>query len=85
MRENYFSSATLVAYLSKSSSISITYNKDVDGDPISGFGSSGVEIYAPGMRNPYGITLHSNGKLYGTDNGPNGGFGDMVRQFCHAI
>jgi glucose/arabinose dehydrogenase len=34
-----------------------------------------VSVYAPGMRNPYDIVFHSNGKFYGTDNGPNAGYG----------
>jgi glucose/arabinose dehydrogenase len=34
-----------------------------------------VEIYAYGLRNPYDIVFHSNGKLYNTDNGPNVGYG----------
>ena len=29
-----------------------------------------VEIYAAGMRNPYDLVLHSNGRIYATDNGP---------------
>jgi hypothetical protein len=32
-------------------------------------------VFASGLRNPYGIVLHSNGKLYSTDNGPNAGYG----------
>jgi len=70
--DTILSAATLVAHLSR---------PDYDGDVIldangvqeSGFG---VEIFATGERNPFDITLHSNGKLYGTDNGPNFGFGE---------
>lgn len=29
-----------------------------------------VEVYASGLRNPYDLLLHSNGKIYATDNGP---------------
>lgn len=46
-----------------------TYADDVDqvgGD---------VEVYASGFRNPYDLIWHSNGNLYGTDNGPNAGYG----------
>jgi hypothetical protein len=50
----------------------ITYDADDDGTPISGIG---IEIFCSGLRNPFGITLHSNGYLYGTDNGPNLGYG----------
>lgn len=45
---------------------------DKSEDQKSGFG---VEVFASGMRNPFDITLHSNGLLYGTENGANFGFG----------
>lgn len=47
----------------------ITY--DDQGNPISG----DVEVFAPGQRNSFDIVLHSNGKLYATDNGPNDKYG----------
>lgn len=31
-----------------------------------------VSVYAAGTRNPYDLVLHSNGKIYATDNGPGG-------------
>lgn len=34
-----------------------------------------VQVYASGLRNPYDLVFHSNGLLYGTDNGPNAGYG----------
>lgn len=34
-----------------------------------------VSAYAVGLRNPYDIVIHSNGKIYSTDNGPNAGLG----------
>ena len=30
-----------------------------------------VRVYASGFRNPYDLVIHSNGRLYATDNGPN--------------
>jgi hypothetical protein len=36
---------------------------------------SHVEVYAAGVRNAFGLELHSNGRVYTTDNGPNFGFG----------
>ena len=42
---------------------------DDDVDQISG----DVAVYAPGLRNPYDLVLHSNGQIYATDNGPMGG------------
>lgn len=35
------------------------------------------KVYASGMRNSFGMTLHTNGEVYATDNGPNAGFGDF--------
>lgn len=52
----------------------IEYDKPDDGVPI----TAGVEVFASGERNPFGICLHSNGYLYGTDNGPNLGYGEML-------
>jgi glucose/arabinose dehydrogenase len=31
-----------------------------------------VEVYGAGTRNPYDLVVHTNGKIYATDNGPNG-------------
>lgn len=35
------------------------------------------KTYATGFRNTFAMTLHTNGNLYATDNGPNAGFGDF--------
>lgn len=37
--------------------------------------SGDVRVYASGIRNCFGMTLHANGQIYATDNGPNIGFG----------
>lgn len=72
-KENYFSSSTVVAELSDPQFDGIiSYDKDDDGKPVSG---RGIEVYAPGVRNSFSMVLHSNGYLYGTDNGPNAGYG----------
>jgi N-acetylneuraminic acid mutarotase len=34
-----------------------------------------VAVHAPGLRNPYDLVLHTNRRLYATDNGPNTTFG----------
>lgn len=79
MRDNFFSAALLVANLGAPGfNGSLTYNAPIDGDPVTGYGSNGVEIFAPGLRNPYGVVMHSNGYIYATDNGPNPNFGDMA-------
>jgi glucose/arabinose dehydrogenase len=73
-KDNVLSSATLVAYLSDPNFDGvITYDANDDGNMKSGFG---VEIFASGSRNPYDLVLHSNGYLYGTDNGADIGYGD---------
>jgi len=77
-KENYFSAATNVAYLSDPDFNGFSkYDRQDDGIPI----TKGVEVFASGERNPFGICLHSNGYLYGTDNGPNIGYGKM-KQGC---
>ncbi|UCG33621.1 MAG: PQQ-dependent sugar dehydrogenase, partial [Phycisphaerales bacterium] len=43
-------------------------------DPAFG-GIGDVEVYAPGLRNPYGMCLHSNGHIYIEDQGGNEGLG----------
>ena len=77
--ENYFSAAILVANMGRPNFNGfITYDAKNNGNPVNGTGPNGVEVFASGLRNPYGIVLHSNGHLYATDNGPNPGFGDMA-------
>jgi len=74
MNENYFSASTIVANIGEPCfEGTITYSSDIGGRPTKGFGPTGVEVFAPGTRNPFGIVMHSNGYLYGTDNGPNPG------------
>ena len=73
-KDNVLSSSTLVAHLSDPNFDGfITYDAADDGNMKSGFG---VEIFAYGNRNPFDIVLHSNGYLYGTDNGADIGYGD---------
>ncbi len=43
--------------------------KLVPGDP--------VQVYAPGFRNPYDLSITQSGKLYTIDNGGNAGWGDV--------
>lgn len=52
----------------------IVYTADDDGDMI----ANGIEVFANGIRNAFGLTLHSNGNLYATDNGPNVQYGNML-------
>ena len=75
-KDNYYSSATVVAYLADPKfNGAIRYDAPDDGVPI---GGNGIEIFASGTRNPFGICLHSNGNMYASDNGPNYSYGDMM-------
>ena len=79
MTENYFSGAMLIAHVGKPNFNGfITYDAKNNGNPVNGFGPNGVEIFASGLRNSFGVVMHSNGKLYATENGPNPGFGNMA-------
>jgi large repetitive protein len=70
MKDNFFSSAILVANLGVPNFNGVLqYSAPIDGNPTAGYGPNGVEIFAPGLRNPYGIVVHSNEELYATDNG----------------
>jgi IPT/TIG domain/Glucose / Sorbosone dehydrogenase len=70
--ESYFSGAVLVANMGVPGfNGSITYDAVDNGIPITGVGPSGVEVFAAGLRNPFGVYVHSNGNVYATDNGPN--------------
>ena len=74
-KDSYYSSATVVAELADPNFDGvIKYDAVDDGTPNAGYG---ISVFAPGNRNPYGIVLHSNGYLYGTDNGPNLPYGTM--------
>jgi glucose/arabinose dehydrogenase len=72
LKENFLSAAINVAYLSHPNfDGAITWTAPDDGNMI----ARGVDIFAPGLRNPFGLEFHSNGKLYCTDNGPNVNYG----------
>jgi len=71
-QEDLFSAATIIARNVNSPTFDGHITYDVNGDQTGGFD---VSVFAAGMRNPFDLVYHSNGKLYGTDNGPNYGFG----------
>lgn len=64
------------------------YNATIDpGDPFGGNNGANMaitepngplQVYAPGFRNAYDIVLTEGGKLYTSDNGPNGGWGGQA-------
>ena len=62
-KDAFHSGATLVAYLNRPNfqgKIELDENGDIKNPEID------VELFAVGLRNPYGIVLHSNGYLYAT-------------------
>jgi IPT/TIG domain/Glucose / Sorbosone dehydrogenase len=74
LKENFLSAAVNVAYLSHPNfNGTILWSSSDDGNMI----ARGIDVYAPGLRNPYSVLLHSNGRLYSTDNGPNVDYGPM--------
>jgi len=83
--ESPFSAAILRARTSKpgfngtityTHSVSGLPNDDqVDGEMVDPDPGIDVEVYAPGLRNPYGLLYTTTKRLYATDNGPNIGFG----------
>jgi glucose/arabinose dehydrogenase len=77
--ESFYSASNVVARLaSPGFNGAIQYDALTDGNP---FNSVGVEVFAPGLRNPFGLVLHSNGYLYAADNGPNYTYG----KFEHVV
>jgi len=72
-QENLFSAATLIARNVTSPSFDGHITYDVNGDQTGGFN---VSVFASGIRNSYDLVYHSNGNIYGTDNGPNYKFGN---------
>lgn len=75
--EGVLSAATVVAHVSRPNfNGNVEYNNK--GDITSG---SDVEVWASGQRNAFDLVLHSNGYMYGTDNGPNNKYG-MKSESC---
>lgn len=61
----------------------ITYVNHAD-PSVARVASGSVEVFATGLRNAFGMTLHSNGEVYAMDNGPNAGFGKATTG-CYTI
>jgi len=55
----------------------ITYDQTADERATRQTGGT-VSVWAAGLRNAFDTVLHTNGALYGTDNGPNAGYGDVA-------
>lgn len=64
LKENFLSAGVNVAYLSHPNfNGAITYSAPDDGNLI----AQGIDVFAMGLRNPFGLVMHQNGQLYSTD------------------
>ncbi len=84
--ESPFSGAILKAELSNPSFNGVILYEDTlsgmpdtdqrNGEDVDVTPGSHVSVHAPGLRNAFDMALATNGYLYATDNGPNGGLGN---------
>lgn len=74
--ESPFSGAVLRAKLSLGVKFDgkIAYDQ-TDNPHTANVVSGSVDVYSAGLRNVFGMTRHSNGKVYAVDNGPNPAYG----------
>lgn len=77
--ETPLSGSIILAKLSRGNAFDgkITYSDDLNPHRASVV-SGDVEFVATGVRNGFFPSLHSTGRLYIADNGPNAGFGDVL-------
>lgn len=73
--ENPLSAASLVALTSKGLNFDGDVRYDNKNPGLAKKISGDVFVYSSGLRNSFGLVLHSNGRFYATDNGPNLTFG----------
>jgi IPT/TIG domain/Glucose / Sorbosone dehydrogenase len=74
LKENFLSASISVAYVNHPQfNGTIQWSAPDDGNMI----AKGIDVFAPGVRNSYSVTIHSNGLMYATDNGPNVEYGPM--------
>lgn len=78
MDETPLSSAILIASLSKGSAFNgnVRYDNYTHPEQATQVDGFDVQVYASGFRNCFSMTLHTNGQVWATDNGPNKDFGD---------
>lgn len=74
---NPLSAAMIVCPTNKLTAVK--YDNYADPEKAKVISGKECEIYATGLRNSFGMTLHTNGELYATDNGPNNNFGDFTK------
>lgn len=65
---NPYSAALVSCPINKRTNIK--YNQRTDPENARVVNGTGCELYATGLRNTFGMTLHTNGHLYASDNGP---------------
>lgn len=58
--------------------IQIKYDNYAEPEKAKIIAGNECSLYATGIRNSFGMILHTNGQLYVMDNGPNAGFGDFT-------
>ncbi len=83
--EGLLSGALLVAYVRRPGFDGRLTWSDPDPALALQTGGADVEVYAPGFRNPYDLVMHTNGLIYGTDNGPNTYFQNGTLWACDSI
>lgn len=81
--ENDMSSAILIAPLSKPSFNGRLVYKYSDQQYKARKRRGDVEVYASGTRNPFGMSMTSNGDIYATDQGVNCAFGQIAGNCNH--
>lgn len=75
--ESPLSACIAVAKLSKSNfNGAVTYDQYTNPETAKQTGGD-VDVYAPGFRNSFGMTMRTNGEIWATDNGANFGYGDV--------
>jgi Glucose / Sorbosone dehydrogenase len=76
-QDNYLSGSIIVARMSSPNfNGRIQYTAPNAGMIVNRL-TNGIDVFGHGVRNPFGVTLHSNGRLYASDNGPNRNYGQM--------
>lgn len=83
--EGLLSGATLIAYVRRPGFDGRITWSDPDPGLAAQTGGLDVKVFAPGFRNPFDLVMHSNGLLYGTDNGPNAYFENGTLWNCDSI
>jgi IPT/TIG domain/Glucose / Sorbosone dehydrogenase len=82
--ESPLSGAILLVQLSRGKAFNGSVKYTTDKPDTADVASGNVSVYAAGLRNCFGMTLHSNGKVYAMINGANDGFG-VASDDCNTV